>query len=342
MNLNRPDLTGVDPAIRAYIEALEAELEQRRGGKSPSLPEAMPPEPSEPPTTVALFTVSTAGLAKRTPRHLYSRQRRGGMGIFDLETGTDDPPAFLALADVQQTLLLVTSLGRVFRLPVSEWPEAPVRARGVTLAGRFTLRSDERFVAALPDQGGAFLALLTGRGWVDRVKASFLGPTMTPGTVFHDAKLGGAVVNACWTPGDAELFVATRQGLAIRFAERLVPASGCLGIRLERDDVAVAVTAVRPDSGVFLLSADGQGTIRLMEGFAANKAPGSGGKVAIKAAPVVAAVTVEEGDDLFVISRLSKLIRFPAAEVPAKAGPVQGVACMALRADQAVAVAVAR
>jgi len=81
------------------------------------------------------------------------------------------------------------------------------------------------------------------------------------------------------------------------------------------------------------------GTIRLMSCFGANKAPGAGGKIAMKAEDVVGAVVVEENDDLFVISRLSKMIRFQAAEVPAKEGVVQGVRCMALRADEAVAVA---
>ena len=85
---------------------------------------------------------------------------------------------------------------------------------------------------------------------------------------------------------------------------------------------------------------DGKGTIRLMRGLRANKAPGAGGKAAIKADAVRGAVTVREGDDLFLISRLSKIIRFAADEVPAKEGVVQGVNCMSLRADEVVAVAV--
>jgi DNA gyrase/topoisomerase IV subunit A len=88
-----------------------------------------------------------------------------------------------------------------------------------------------------------------------------------------------------------------------------------------------------------MLGADGLGTVRLMSGFSANKAPGGGGKIALKTDELVGAVAVEEGDDLFALSRLSKLIRFVADEVPAKEGVVQGVRCMTLRADVAVAVA---
>jgi hypothetical protein len=76
-----------------------------------------------------------------------------------------------------------------------------------------------------------------------------------------------------------------------------------------------------------------------MSGFAANKAPGGGGKTAMKTDHLISALAVEPADDIFALSRLSKLIRFRAGEVPAKEGVVQGVNCMALRADECVAVA---
>lgn len=100
--------------------------------------------------------------------------------------------------------------------------------------------------------------------------------------------------------------------------------------------------SVLEESSVFLLSADGKGSLRQMAGFAANKAPGAGGKVALKTDHLVGAVTTADGDDLFVISKLGKIIRFQAVEVPAKEGVVQGVNCMALRADETTALAVGR
>jgi DNA gyrase/topoisomerase IV subunit A len=74
-----------------------------------------------------------------------------------------------------------------------------------------------------------------------------------------------------------------------------------------------------------------------MAGFAANKAPGSGGKIALKTDHLIGAVTVANSDDIFIISGLGKIIRFQAGEVPAKEGVVQGVNCMALRADETAA-----
>ena len=79
----------------------------------------------------------------------------------------------------------------------------------------------------------------------------------------------------------------------------------------------------------------------MLEGFAANKAPGTGGKTLMKAEAMVAAIAADpEQSELFIISRLGKIIRFCASEIPAKEGVVQGVICMTLRADACTAAAV--
>lgn len=338
MTLERPDLGGVSPDVLAYIEALEAAVARRPAEAGAAATRNIAaPLPDEPPTTWNIVTISRQGAAKRTPRHFYGRQRRGGMGVFDLDAGDDDAPALLAHVDEGDTLLLFTSDGRAFRLPAEALPESPVRARGLALREKLPLRPGERVIGVLAEGRGQYAILLSQRGWVRRVRAAYLGKSLIPGTSFHDLKEGGPLVGVCWSDGNDELFLASREGKAIRFVETQVPARGCLGIRLDVTDAAVAATAVRADSGVFLLSADGQGTVRLMGGFAANKAPGAAGKVALKTDQLVAATRVGPGDELFVISRLGKLIRFAADEIPAKEGVVQGVAIMALRADEAVA-----
>ena len=118
--MDRPDLNQVTPDVRAYIETLETELARLRDKNSPPKRAEAPVEASEPPTTLNVVTISAGGLVKRTPRHFYVRQRRGGMGIFDLEVGEDDRPAYLTIADKSQDLLIVSSQVRAFRLPLRD------------------------------------------------------------------------------------------------------------------------------------------------------------------------------------------------------------------------------
>ena len=353
MTMERPDLSQTPLAVQIYIEALEAEIDQLRKinnrsnkNRQPSLEPASkpassesPPEPNEPPTTLNVVTISQNGWLKRTPRHLYTRQRRGGMGIFDLEGPEDDPPVFLNIIDLNQSLLVITNQARAFRLPVSEIKDTPIRSRGQALTEWLSLNAEERPAIVLPTQTQGYLNLITDRGQARRLRYNIFKESMTPGTALYDLTELGDPVAACWSTGDKDLLIATAQGRAIRFAEQKIPTRGCLGIRLTDGDGVVSVSAVSQDSGVFLLSADGKGIIRQMSGFAPNKTPGSGGKNALKTERLVGALTINETDDIFIISRLSKIIRFQAAEVSTTAGVVQGVNCMSLRADEVTAMA---
>jgi DNA gyrase subunit A len=342
MLTERPDLSDASPEIQAYVEALETELLRLQSNGVNKLKEEMPPEPSEPPTPYNVITISKKGMGKRTPRHFYGRQRRSGMGVFDLETAEDDPPAILVVGHEDEAILLFTDFGRAFRLHVNSLAEAPVRARGQNIMNLFQFRPHERVVAALPAEGGQYVALASQRGWVRRVPASRLGHSLIPGMSFHDVQQGGYLTAACWTEGDGDLLLVTQQGQGIRFAENHVHKTGSLGMRVDLGDEVVAITAVTEESSVFLLSHDGKGSIRQMSGFRANKAPGAGGKVVLKTEHFVGALTVRPEDDLFIISQLGKIIRFNANEVPVKEGVVQGVNCISLRNDEATAVTISR
>jgi DNA gyrase subunit A len=340
--IDRPDLTHLHPEVLAYIEYLEGELARLQSKETP--PKSVEPEPpalipSEPPTTVQLITLTAQGVVKRTSRHLYQRQRRSGMGVFDLDTPESDPPAVLVSADESQSLLLFTDQARAFRLPVSLFPSQPVRGRGESFALKLGLYPEERLVAALPDVAHGAVVLVSERGMVRHLRHHVFGEYMKPGTSMFNPRQFGRLVSVCRTPGNSDLFIATRRGKAIRFSEKLIPPQGGPGIRLEEGDTAVAIASVNDQSGVFLLDEDGDGTIRLMSAFNPNKSAGGGGKLAMHTDRLVAALTLEGIADIFIISRLSKIIRILAEEVPAKEGVVQGVHCISLRSDQVVSVA---
>lgn len=341
MNLERPDLSNVSPDVREYIETLEAELQSAQSSQPRR--RSADSEPAEPPTTQQVITISQRGVAKRTARHLYGRQRRSGIGVFDLEVDEHDYPAHVAVADESEQLLLFSNLGRVFPLAVADIHQTEeLRAPGESLISKFPFHGNEHVIGAIPAEGGQYVILASQRGWVQRVAASYFGKSLIPGMAFHDVKQGGQVTAVCWSNGRDEIFLATQQAQGIRFRETQVPArGGCLGLRVDPSDEVVAVTSVTERSGVFVVGHDGKGTIRQMSGFRMNKAPGAGGKTILKTDQLIGAATVNEADDIFVLAQSGKIIRFQANEVPPKEGVVQGVNCMGLRNDVVTAVAVA-
>ena len=336
--MERPDLTGLPAEAVAYIEYLEGRLLVR---KQTTRAPAIPSEPSEPPTTVQVITMTRAGIAKRTARHLYYRQRRAGMGVFDLDAVEEDPPAFLAIADESEAILVWTNRGRVYRLPVANITQTEVRGRGDDIVERLKMMNNERIVAVLSESGGDEVALASERGWVRTIRASFLGSSLLQGMGFHDPNEGGELVAACWLAHNDDLMVVAESGLGIRFSARqLGGRRGRLGMRVSPGDRIMAITATQETGTILLLGADGKGTLRDMSGFRQNKAPGAGGKVTLKTEKLVGVISANANDDIFVISASGKMIRFAADEIPPKSGVVQGVNIMALRNDEVAAVAV--
>lgn len=343
--MQRPDLSNIHPEVLAYIDYLEKKAfgrpASRSGGSSESAGSIeLSPErasealPAEHETSINIITVNRTGLGKRTYRHLYARQHRGGMGVFGIDLDAADTPEVFSCSDEGQHLLLFTNRARVFRQSLSSLPSLPVMGKGSNSTERLILENGEYLVGIMPEQAKGYIALVSESGRVRWLRHHLFGEHMRPGTALYNFAEFGPLASVCWTPGDAELFLVTQQGMGIRFAEKALSPQGDQGIRVTGGDKVVAITPIYPDSGVFIIGADGRGTIRQMSGFAPNKTPGGSGKIAFKNSKVAGAVTVEVNDDLFVISRLGKVIRFPSDEVPLTEGVVQGVNCMTLRGDE--------
>lgn len=335
--MKRPDLSAVQPEIRRYIEYLEAQLPNIALHAEATDLAVEKPVFSEPETTQCIFTLTRSGLCKRTYRHLYSRQHRGGMGVFDIEVSGDDEPVYLSAFDERQVVLIFTNFARVFRFNPRNIEPTPVRSKGVDAFSRLGLEQGERVVAILPEQAQGYVALVSEVGKVKLLRHHLFGEHMRQGINVFAVQEFGLLAAACWTPGHADLFIATKAGMAIRFPEKTVPPTGSLGIRITEQDQVVSITPVQDDTNVFLLGSDGKGTLRMMSGFAANKSPGGMGKIAIRNSQVIGASGVDLDRDIFIITRAAKIIRVNASEIPPTEGVVQGVSCVALRQDSAVA-----
>lgn len=351
------------PALRLYIRALEQEnarlrqelLELRESSarrqratearaarvESPSVPVETVQHPGD----VMVIAITRQGLAKRTPLNAYATQRRGGIGVYDIQAGRDDAVAHLLVGRAGAALLLLTNRGRAFRLAIDALPLTEVRARGASLPERLLLTPDEQIAAAVvlddADPRSNVLLATTG-GWVRAWHRNYLGSRLQPGTLLYEPqKGGGAPAALTLSAGEGDVLLTLRSGLAYRFAESQVRRDGVRGIQVHPSDAVIGIASVNDESTVLLVTADGQGARREMSGFSANKTPGGQGKIIMKTDALVGVAAVAETDEALCISGLAKIIRFGVADVPIKAGSVQGVNVMDCRSDSLAALAIA-
>jgi DNA gyrase subunit A len=351
------------PALQRYVRTMELEnarlrqelLELRQGAARRQRAEVARETRSEAapaplptlryPDDVMVLTITARGLAKRTPLNDYSTQRRGGVGVFDIQSTRDDLVAHLAVTRASASLLLLSSRGRAFRIPVDSLPLTEVRGRGASLPERLLFTEDETLAAvlALDDEQDPRNTVLIGTqsGWLRSLHRTYVGPRLQPGTLLSDPKRGGPPAVLALSNGSSEVLMVLRSGLGYRFSERLINREGVRGIQTRPDDTVVGVVSIQGDEDeVLLVTADGQGTRRQMAGFANNKSPGGQGKVIIKSDALAGAARVGSGDEALCISGFAKIIRFGVDEVPAKSGNVQGVSILDTRGDNLAALAV--
>lgn len=351
------------PALKRYLRTLEQEnarlrqelLELRQAATRRQRAEVLRESRSEAPAAqlattrypddVMVLTITARGLAKRSPLNDYATQRRGGIGVYDIQSTRDDLVAHLVLARESAGLLVLSSRGRAFRLPVDSLPLTEVRGRGASIPDRLMFSDDETVAAvlALDDEQDSRNTLLiaTRSGWLRSLHRNYVGVRLQSGTLLSDPKRGGPPAVMTLSDGAGEVLTVLRSGLGYRFSERLISREGVRGIQVHPDDAVVGLVSVKSDEDeVLLVTADGQGTRRQMAGFAANKSPGGQGKVIMKTDALAGAVRAGDGDEVLCISGFAKVIRFAAGEVPAKSGNVQGVNVLDTRGDSLAALAV--
>lgn len=352
------------PALQRYIRTMEQEnaflrqelLELRQGAIRRQRAETMrtarvESAPNQLPTPrhpddVMVLTITSRGLAKRTPLNDYSTQRRGGVGVFDIQAPREDLTAHLAVARASAALLVLSSRGRAFRIALDSLPLTEVRGRGASLPERLLFTEEESVAAVLPldeEQDARNTVLIaTAGGWLRSLHRSYIGPRLQPGTLLSDPKRGGPPASLALSHGNGDVLLALRSGLGYRFPERLISREGVRGIQTRPEDQVVGLVSIESDEDeVLLVTADGQGARRQMAGFASNKSPGGQGKVIIKSDALAAAARVGPGDEALCISGFAKIIRFAVDEVPAKSGNVQGVSVLDTRGDSLAALAIA-
>lgn len=205
-------------------------------------------------------TVSNTGYLKRTPISTYRQQRRGGTGRLGMKTREEDFVAQLIVESTHAYLLCFTNTGRVFWVKIYEIPDVGAAGKGKHIANLLALQPGEKIVTYLGirdlTEEGKFILFATQLGTVKKTPLTDFSNVMQRGIIAINIDKNDELIGTRVTSGDDIVFLATREGMAIRFPEKydaekgtgLRPmgrnASGNKGITLKKDDylIGLAVT----------------------------------------------------------------------------------------------------
>jgi len=284
------------------------------------------------------ITVTNAGYIKRTPVSAYSTQGRGGKGRFGAKAKNEDFIDHLFTASTHAFLMIFTDDGQVYKIKVHEIPEADTAARGKALVNLISISTERRLVEVLPVRDftdEVYIVMVTKKGVVKKTSLSLYQNIRANGINAINIDEGDELLNVFVTDGTKQIFIATHDGMAIRFDEQAARplgrvARGVRGISLRKDDFVVTACAVSKDESENMLSISEQGfgkqtkvgTYRLI-----NRA-GKGVinmKTTKKTGKVVAVFPVEDNSEVIIITQQAKLIRLGTDRIRQTGRSAQGV-----------------
>jgi len=202
-------------------------------------------------------TFSHSGYMKRTPISTYRMQRRGGSGRTGMKTREEDFVQHLFIASTHAYILIFTNKGRVYWLKVYEIPDVSAAGRGKHIGNLIGLQPGETVRTMLAvrnlEEENKYIFFATRNGLVKKSELREFMHVRSNGINAINIETGDELVAARITNGDQIVFIASHEGMAVRFDESHVrpmgrAAYGVNGINLDEGDYVVGMT-VTPKPG---------------------------------------------------------------------------------------------
>ncbi len=307
------------------------------------------------PEAESVLVFTAGGYVKRTDPNEYRAQKRGGVGVVDLETKEEDVVTHLLTTSTHSDLLFFTNKGKAYQLKMYDIPEGRRATKGKSIMNFLQLSAEEKVTSIVSLEkdmkaNSPYLVLVTSKGVAKKMKAESFADVRRSGLIAIRLDEGDELLSANFLDKSDEIIMATKMGQSIRFKETDVRemgrgAGGVRGIKLVKaSDKVVGVSVVNKsmkDASFLVISENGLGKRSEMEEYKTQGRGGSGiktFKITPKTGNVVAAgVVTPEMSELIAMSKKGQVIRVAIDDVPVQSRSTQGVKIMRPREGDTLA-----
>jgi DNA gyrase subunit A len=298
------------------------------------------------------ITVSNTGYIKRTAISSYRSQRRGGKGRIGMRTREEDFVSHLFVASTHAYIMIFSDRGRAYWLKVHEIPDVGPDGRGKAIANLVSMEEGERIAAMIAVkefEADKFVVMGTRHGVVKKTELSAFSNPRAGGIIAIGIEEGDAVMEVQVSDGNGEVFIGTRDGMAIRFPETDVrpmgrTAYGVRGISLREGDTVVAMEVLKPGGTMLSVTEQGYGKRTELDEYRVQSRGGIGIiniQTSDRNGKVIGISQVTDEDELMLITEQGKTLRMAARDIRTIGRATQGVKLIDIEGDDR-AVSIAR
>ena len=301
--------------------------------------------------SVLVFT--KGGYVKRTDPSEYRTQKRGGVGVIDIEPKEEDFVTTLITANTHSDLLFFTNHGKAYQIKMYDIPEGKRATKGKSIMNFLSLGDGEKVTSILPvdketKKDAESLTLVTQKGVAKKVAASSFSDVRRSGLIAIKLDKDDELQSVLVTNKGDDIMLITSLGQSIRFKESDVrqmgrSAGGVRAIKLAKGDFVVGVDKIvkgEKDSSILTLGSNGLGKKTNIKEYKTQKRGGSGiktAKVTAKTGHLIVGKIVKDESEIIAVSQKGQVIRVSLDSIPTSGRQTQGVTIMKLRAGDNIA-----
>jgi DNA gyrase subunit A len=298
-----------------------------------------------------VVTVSSSGYVKRSSLSIYRSQIRGGKGRTGMTTKDGDFVEHLFVASAHSYVLVFTASGRVYWVKVHEIPQAGPAAKGKAIVNLLNLEAGESVATTIAVRDfpeDRYLVFATERGTIKKTALAEYGNPRAGGIIAINLDAEDRLLSVKLTDGTKHLFMATAEGMSIRFPETDCrptgrATQGVRGIALREGDRVVGMEVLEREGALLTAAEKGLGK---RTPIAEYREQGRGGlgvinlKVTDRTGRVVGIAQVLSGDQVMLMTQEGMLIRTAVDGIREIGRSTQGVKLIDLEGeDRLVAIA---
>jgi len=289
-----------------------------------------------------VVTISHGGYIKRLPVSAYRKQKRGGTGATGAEVKEEDFVEHLFVASTKDYLLIFTDKGQVHWLKVYEIPAGSRTSKGKAIINLVQMEAGAKISSTVPVKefsADKYLVMVTKQGKIKKTKLDAYSNPRKAGIIGMSMDKGDELIGVELTDGKQELLIGTRQGKAIRFLESKVrdmgrQAGGVRAISLAKKDEVIGMVLAQKGTTVLTVTELGFAKRTPAEEYRLTSRGGKGIiniKVTDKNAEAVSLKTVNDNDELMVITQNGMFLRCAVKDIRTTGRSAQGVRLIKLQ-----------
>lgn len=286
-----------------------------------------------------VVTLTNNGYIKRMPVTEYKTQRRGGRGITGMKQREEDFVDTMFICGTHDNILFISNKGVMYKLKCYEVPDGSKASRGFNLINLLPLTEGEKIAAMIKTTDFSeekYIVMVTKNGKIKRTNLSLYRNVRKNGLIAIGLDENDEIAGVRMTEGREQLFVATRNGMAIRLEEEKIralsrSAHGVRAIRLRDGDCVVGMARVREGATLLTVTENGYGKRTDLSSYRIQNRGGYGltnYKVDEIRGHVCNIKIVDNEDDIILVSSDGIIIRILASDIRVMGRIAKGVRVM--------------